>query len=473
MNWNVNYLLLVALSVPAPVWSCSCGPAKPACAYLAADAIFLGRVAFTNDDGSGRFTQATLVRFDVEERFKGVAADASQIWIDPGSYTSCYEEYKLGERYLVFGGRGHLQNDSAAMTIMRYGDGKKKPLPPGFDPRKPPPVYFAPECAGSRRGDYPSIDRDLAMLRAFRAGAALPRVLGNVYLYPFRGWPVLNGPALKGARVTMFSGALTLSATTNTKGEFSLTSAPSGYYNTWADLPPYRMNRQAILHVPEVGCGYTDIQLTTTSTLQGIVLDHRGRPTVNIPLDVQLRDGKVEHATDRYALHTTTDTSGQFTISGVPDADAYLSAGSDYPTTTMPYRRVYYPNSRSLETAAVLRLKPGDHKQSMVVWLEEALEKTIAKVRVFDTQGRPGLHARVWAFDDRQVFSESAKTDIHGVAELPCLRGMSYELEAHTETPPRRRHSARKGVLKTSRVPFTCGGPNADFKLILEHPYLN
>jgi len=39
---------------------------------------------------------------------------------------------------------------------------------------------------------------------------------------------------------------------------------PSAHYAS-ADLPPFRMPRQAFLHVPEIGCGYTSVQLVTTS----------------------------------------------------------------------------------------------------------------------------------------------------------------------------------------------------------------
>lgn len=146
-----------------PVRPCSCGPPKPACAYLAADAIFLGRVSFTNDDNSGRFAQATLVRFDVEERFKGVAPGVLQIWVDPGGFTSCYENYKLAERYLVFATRKiQFPSDGTAMTVMRDGAGKKKPHPLGFDPAKPPIIHYAPECGGSRLADRLSnLDQDL------------------------------------------------------------------------------------------------------------------------------------------------------------------------------------------------------------------------------------------------------------------------------------------------------------------------
>jgi hypothetical protein len=91
MKRELGSLVLLAIGLPISGRSCDCRGPKPACAYVDADAIFLGRVSFTNDDGSGRFTQATLVRFDVEEIFKGVPTGVRQLWVDPGSFTSCYE----------------------------------------------------------------------------------------------------------------------------------------------------------------------------------------------------------------------------------------------------------------------------------------------------------------------------------------------------------------------------------------------
>jgi hypothetical protein len=87
------------------------------------------------------------VRFDIEERFKGVASELHQIWVDPGSFTSCYEDYRMGERYLIFATRrAESPNDTVAMTVMRNGDGQSKPVPPGFDLANHPPVYYVPNA---------------------------------------------------------------------------------------------------------------------------------------------------------------------------------------------------------------------------------------------------------------------------------------------------------------------------------------
>jgi hypothetical protein len=82
-------------------------PPAAACAYVSSAAVvFVGKVVFTNDDQSGTFVQKTLVRFEVEEAFKGLPPGADDVWIDPGSFTSCYAEYNVGERWLIFAYNG-------------------------------------------------------------------------------------------------------------------------------------------------------------------------------------------------------------------------------------------------------------------------------------------------------------------------------------------------------------------------------
>ena len=90
--------LLAALTISCvasrPTLGCDCGAPGPACAYVnAASAVFVGKVIFTDDDGSGTFMQRTHVHFQVEEVFKGLAPEAKDVWVDPGSFTSCYAEY--------------------------------------------------------------------------------------------------------------------------------------------------------------------------------------------------------------------------------------------------------------------------------------------------------------------------------------------------------------------------------------------
>ncbi len=335
----------------------------PACAYVAADAIFVGRVSFTNDDRSGTFLQATLVRFDVEEIFKGISAGTKHVWVDPGSFTSCYEKYHLGERYLIVAQRrSHLPSNFAAMTLAP-GKANDKAFPPGIDPARPPIIYWAPECSGSRSADRsPHIDMDYAMLRAYRAGQPLPRAFGRVYLDPFRGWPELNGPALPGARVTLTGNGRMLRTTTRADGTFALRDAPAGVYNVVAELPPFvPAQRRAVLIIPETGCGSVDFALRTTTELHGVVLDHDGRPAARIPVEVDVVSAG--HEKFPAALSAETDAEGKFAVVGIPDAEVRLSYGSRHPSTTsVPFPLVYYSDSPFRSGARTLRFRDGEKR---------------------------------------------------------------------------------------------------------------
>jgi hypothetical protein len=159
-------------------FACSCRWSDDVHRYLkAANVVFVGKVVFSNDHGSGTFVQRTLVHFDVEETLKGLDPAVRDAWIDPGSLTSCYAEYPRGGRYLVFAYNGaSMPVGTAAMTVADPR-GKTKPIPPGIDPAHPPIMYIAPECSGTLE-IQPSTDKVvngwLKQLRHYREHEAKP-----------------------------------------------------------------------------------------------------------------------------------------------------------------------------------------------------------------------------------------------------------------------------------------------------------
>jgi len=87
------------------------------------------------------------------------------------------------------------------------------------------------------------------------------------------------------------------------------------------------------------------------------------------------------------------------------------------------------------------------------------------EVHVVHKHGAPGVNTMARAMDDRGVIAENAKTDSHGVARVPCLEGLKYELEAgelHLRMP------WRGNILKSSRTAFTCGEPSASLTIVLD-----
>jgi hypothetical protein len=471
---HVRRMLIVLATSMAPLWSCSCSIA-PACAYPRADIIFLGRVAFTNHDDSLGIVQATLVRFQVEEVFKGLAPAVNYVWVDPGSFTSCYDVYKLGQLYVVFATKRFIPPDTPAMTLVSGRYTKSKPLPPGFNPAEPPAVYYAPECTSYMLSGNPRFEQDLRILRAYRAGVAFPRIFGTVHLHPFRGWPNIDGPRLEGAEVTISNSPLTFKATTDDTGAFSVPTAPPGHYEVRAQLAPYRMLSDSpplwssvpleSLVVPEDGCGYTDVPLTTTSTLQGVVLDGHGKPAPKIPVQVQMTNA----SSDANGLYGVTDENGQFTISGIPDAEVYLSAGTDLPDKNMRYVKVYYPTARSVENATALRLSPGEVRRDLTLHLEPPLEPTSVHIRVVDKEGRPLPRASISLYGGGPFGSDMSSADRKGAATFACLRGWKYRLEAAAE---RAQRGGEREVVTNLPLSFVCGAIPNPVVLVLDqlHP---
>jgi hypothetical protein len=180
LRLNLIVGVLAILSQPAAACTCHL---YPACAYVGGSAIiFVGRVTYSNDDDSVGLVQATLVRFEVEEAFKGLTPDVHEVWIDPGSFTSCYAAYPVGQRYLVFASSKGSLIDLMAMTRVNAPGGRKPP-PPGFDLNHPPAVYLANECSGTREISAKTeavVASDLAFLRAWRDGKSATRAYGLV-----------------------------------------------------------------------------------------------------------------------------------------------------------------------------------------------------------------------------------------------------------------------------------------------------
>jgi hypothetical protein len=147
---NIALLCALLLSLGGHSLACECRISGKVSKYLnAADIVFVGRVVFTDDDGSGTFKQRTFVRFEIEEQFKGLEIGVRDVWADPGSFTSCYAKYDSGERYLVFAYRG-AKMPVATSSVMAAPDGHyRKPVPAGIDAANPPPLYYAPECTGT------------------------------------------------------------------------------------------------------------------------------------------------------------------------------------------------------------------------------------------------------------------------------------------------------------------------------------
>jgi len=97
--------LLLAVGAAWPALACSCAsyePVKACQIYQRTSVIFRGRVIDTNHDPSAGSGQMTLYRFKVLEAFKGLPPNTKEVFIDPGSGTSCGRSFALDHDYLIY-----------------------------------------------------------------------------------------------------------------------------------------------------------------------------------------------------------------------------------------------------------------------------------------------------------------------------------------------------------------------------------
>ena len=150
--------------------------------------------------------------------FKGLSPATKKVWVDPGSFTSCYNDYRRGEEYLVFAKvPSTTQATVAAMTVMKNAH-SARPLPQELTSPNPPPIYLAPECMGSRDTHYPDFEKDLLTLRQYGSGAPVAPVMGQVLLAPNDPWS--GKGRLAGVDVLLDTGKGVRHSTTNSEGKF-------------------------------------------------------------------------------------------------------------------------------------------------------------------------------------------------------------------------------------------------------------
>lgn len=176
--WRALILALLFSLSPNSVFGCFCFAPGPSSRYVEhAAVVFVGKVEFTDDDGSEQFIQHTLVRFKVEESFKGLKAEVHDVWIDPGSCTSCYASYEVGKLYLVFAYDKQLVTKDTMSFTDKTAQCRKKPFPQAIDPKNPPPIYLAPECSGTREvkaATDGAVSHELNWLRAYKKKSETP-----------------------------------------------------------------------------------------------------------------------------------------------------------------------------------------------------------------------------------------------------------------------------------------------------------
>jgi len=452
--WRAHFclfaMLAISLAASETILACDCGDPGPACTYVGtASAIFVGTVVFTDDDGSGSFMQRTFVKFHVEEAFKGLSPNTQDVWVDPGSFTSCYADYHVLQRLLVFGyERQGMPHDAAMMSIGPKGTAKEKPLPPGIDPDHLPTIYWAPECSGTRLitpDNEGLVAPEIEYLRQFKAGTAHPLVTGRVFQDEDFG--IFEAPGLPGVKVTITGPNFQGSTQTDADGRYFFNSILPGHYILKSFLFAYKSVWDVVdVDVPSSGCGWADFDMIGSGKIEGQLLGHDGQPARHVKVVVlRLRaDGRPVYYGFKESL---SDSEGRYQFENLPEGNFRVGVNlSDAPDVETPY----LPTTWSENGRSTIHLDAGEQKELAPFSLPKAALIRQVSIRVAWPDGRPAKDIDVWA-DVGGEPGDHATTDADGRAQLELLDGLEDTVEAKIWVgPPEKREVARSGAVQVT-----------------------
>ncbi len=440
-------LFLPVVLIPIAAWACDCRGGGPACSYVSrAAAVFVGKVVFDNHDDSIGLNQRTLIRFEVEETFKGLSPGTSEVWADPGSFTSCYAEYAVGMRYLVFAYSGSVMPPDTSMISVGRGRVDSKPIPPGFDPLKPPVVYSVPECSGTREmseADH-GLPSDLEYLRQYRAGTATPGVRGRVT--EDRDFGIFDPPGLAGVAIELFGSGFRKMARTDADGYYQFDSLLAGKYVVKSSLPQYRAQDSGSIDVARVGCAAVNFDMIAPGVIEGKLLDRAGKAAPGIEVEVLRlgKDGTPIYYAEKDAM---TGPDGRYRFDHLPSGNFEVGVNVfNAPDPKTPYMQTKW----SERGRTSIHLVAGQRVQIAPFRLPAQSAVRIVEAQVRWPDGRPASGVNVWA-DVGDSTAAGGETDATGRARFEVLQGIDYTVEAKIWVEA----NGRKEVARSGKVQFT------------------
>lgn len=327
-------LLLVALTLlwrPETAQACSCPPSGPPCqAAYDADVVFAGSVRAIEPARVPGHPDGAVVRFDVERGFINATARALELWWQWGS--TCGYRFVAGERYLVYASKTELG-------------------------------LVASICSGTRL--LKDAAQDVAYLTSMSREPAGARVFGRVNEYgrepaDERG---IDYGALEGVAVTVRTGTIVRTVTTNADGRYEVAALPPGPGSlTLAPPAGFGEGVQVVdFDLPDPrACWQADFTLSQSAAASGAVVNASGRPLAGIRVEAVAAE-LAGFSPPPYHSPAVSDARGAFGFDRLPPGRYVFGVNL---TSTRgrgaPGAPVFMPGTRRVADAAVFDLKAGD-----------------------------------------------------------------------------------------------------------------
>jgi len=399
--------------------ACSCreDPIPPCEEYWRAEAVFAGKAikqsTFYVEEGEGnskyRFQQV-LVRFSVEQAFKGISGEEVDIETGMGG-GDCGYHFKDGERYVVYAFRSGRDKSHLYTGICNR-------------------IKLAAEA-----------EEDFAYFRAIPEPGTGGVVFGRVrkWTMPLSDYSRTQETYLDNIKIMIEGNGRRFETTTNKEGNYQVSGLAPGQYKVKADISEsLSLYSQLTVDVVDRGCVARDFYVQANGQISGRVFDEKGNPLPNIKVDIISAEGARDvSSTGKWRF---TDSEGRYKIDWIPPGAYHLGVGLVGANGNLcPYPRLYMPDFRDAKDARVVNLKEGQKVEDQNISLPSLAPDLEFEVEVVWPDGSPARTAVVILHGDGpsvQITGQREQSERPGIFRVSAFKTCKYWVTAFTYGHP-------------------------------------
>jgi hypothetical protein len=448
--WQILLAFIAVLIFNAPdtrACSCAFGGSAPCQEYWRVDAVFAGTVVSSghvNVDHGSYKSDMRLLHMTIEQPIRGIKTTEVDVLTGWGG-GDCGYGFEVGKRYLVYAYHEEKSNRFSTSICTRT-----RPLA--------------------------EADDDLAFIRGLPTSGMEGLVFGKVGKrnHDWKEGEQWYKP-VPDVEVTIEGETTHYQAQSDAKGNFRVDKVLPGKYLVKLKLPPGLIRNAQLkdegativeneIEVAARGCAETDFYLESDTRVSGRVLDVKGNPVPNLPLN--MRGAPSNQNRVNTFLYATTDADGNFEFKIVPPGDYLLgfrimSSQAD----SIPFPRTYYPGVTSRALAKIVSVKEGESLQRIDIQFPARLTQRTVNGVVVWPDGRPAdavsIYVSLMEEGDMSSFA-TVPADENGKFSLTLYEGLQYRVSAF-------RQLLRKYV-QSEYIEIPLNPGNQSIKLVLPNP---
>jgi large repetitive protein len=258
------------------------------------------------------------------------------------------------------------------------------------------------------------------------------------------------------------SGVRVFSATTDSEGQFTISSVSPGRYVVSASLPGYVGGRlagfgssgRALTVAPDQHVDGLTLLLTPGASVVGHIKDKDGKPIAGVAVQVM----RYFYDEGQKQLHgvgspSSTNAGGEYRITGLAAGQYYLLATATFGSAeakkpaNQAYASTYYPGNRDVARATPLAIRPGEELAGIDMTLTPVRTVSISGRVLMASTSAPAPGAEVMLAEQEGGDASAQRqclSDAKGNFELQGVPPGAYEIIAQVE-PKNRKSKALFG----------------------------